>query len=207
MSQQLDDNGHDNGDDDADDDDTTDYDSDDSYDSDYYEELIYDYHESSATKYNIVLCELYNSKLHGKTNNNDVNNYYLLIIRIKKLDMKFINSFTKALNKDYIEIQQQIIPHKFIKNYENIITRPNYIKPEIGETITLQSGHMVCIIKTLWIKLIQRAWKKVYNIRMQMFKRRCQMNSLKHREVTGRWPDNCRYFPSLQGLLLPKLKS
>lgn len=181
---------------------SSDYDSDDSYDSDYYEELIYYYDENSATKYNIVLCELYNSKLHGKTNNNDVNNNYLLINRIKKLDMKFINSFTKALNKDYIERQQQIIPHKFIKNYENIITRPNYIKPEISETITLQSGHVVCIIKTLWIKLIQRAWKRIFEKRKQIIKMRCQVRSLKYREITGRWPENCRYFPSLQGLLL-----
>ena len=187
--------------------DTSDYDSDDSYDSDYYEELIYDYDENSATKYNIVLCELYNSKLHGKTNNNDVNNNYLLINRIKKLDINFINSLTKGLNNDYIERQQQIIPHKFIKNYENIITRPNYIKPEIGETITLQSGHTVCIIKTLWIKLIQRAWKRIFEKRKQMFKMRCQLRSLKYREVTGRWPENCRYFPTLQGLLLPKWKS
>jgi hypothetical protein len=172
------------------------------YDSDYYEELIYEYDDNSATKYNIVLCELYNSKLHGKTNNNDVNNNYLLINRIKKLDMIFINSLAKALNKDYIERQQQILPHKFIKNYENIITRPNYIKPEIGEIIHLPYGHTVCIIKTLWIKLIQRAWRKVYNIRTQMFKMRCQVQSLKYREVTGRWPENCRYFPTLQGLLL-----
>jgi hypothetical protein len=177
------------------------------YDSDYYEELIYEYDDNSATKYNIVLCELYNSKLHGKTNNNDVNNNYLLINRIKKLDMIFINSLAKALNKDYIERQQQILPHKFIKNYENIITRPNYIKPEIGEIIHLPYGHTVCIIKTLWIKLIQRAWRKVYNIRTQMFKMRCQVQSLKYREVTGRWPENCRYFPTLQGLLLTTRKS
>ena len=66
-----------------------DYDSED-YDSEDYEEQIYDYDEISPTKYNIVLCELYNSKLHGNTNNNDVNNHYLLINRIKKLDINFI---------------------------------------------------------------------------------------------------------------------
>ena len=46
--------------------DTSDYDSDYSDDSDdiNYEEFTYDYDENSATKYNIVLCELYNSKLH-----------------------------------------------------------------------------------------------------------------------------------------------
>jgi len=178
-----------------------DSDSDSDYDSDYYEEIIYDYDENSATKYNIVLCELYNDKLHGKTNNNDAYTHYLLINRIKKLDMNFINSFTKTINKDYIERQNQIIPHKFIKNYKNIITRPNYIKPEIGEIIHLPCGRTVCIIKTLWIKIIQRAWKKVYNIRIQMFKMRCQIQSLKYREITGKWPDSCRYMPTLHGLL------
>ena len=165
-----------------------------------YDDIFYEPEEESISRYNITLCELYNSKLHGNTNNNDVRNHYLLINRIKKLDINFINSLTKALNKDYIERQQQIIPHKFIKNYKNIITRQNYIKPEIGEIIHLPYGHTVCIIKTLWIKLIQRAWRKVYNIRTQMFKMRCQMQSLKYREVTGRWPDSCRYMPSLQGL-------
>ena len=185
--------------------DSSDYDSD--YDSDSYEELIYEYDENSATKYNIVLCELYNSKLHGITNNNDVNNNYLLINRIKKLDINFINSLTKALNKDYIERQHKIIPHNFIKNYKNIITRPNYIKPEIGEIIHLPYGHTVCIIKTLWIKLIQRAWKRIFKKRKQIIKFRCQVQSLKYREITGRWPENCIYLPSLHGLLLPTWKS
>ena len=180
------------------------YDSD--YDSDYYDKIVYDCDEVSATKYNIVLCELYNGKLHGKTNN-DVSNHYLLINRIKKLDINFINSLTRTLNNDYIERKQQIIPHKFIRNYENMINRENYIKPEIGQTIYLPSGHTVCIIKTVWIRLIQRAWKKVYNIRTQMFKKRCQVQSLKYREVTGRWPESCRYMPSLRGLLLTTPKS
>ena len=204
MPQQLDDNDDDDDDDNDDDndDDTSDYDSDDSYDSDY-EEFTYDFDEKSPTKCNIVFCELYNDKIHGNTNK-EVCKHYLLINKLKKLDTNYINNITKAYNKGYKNKRETIVPHKFIKNYETIITSPNYIKAEIGESITLQSGHVVCIIKTLWIKLIQRAWKKVYNIRTQMFKRRCQMNSLKHREVTGLWPENCRYFPSLQGLLLPK---
>jgi hypothetical protein len=180
--------------------DTSDYDSDYSDDINY-EEFTYDFDEISPTKYNLVFCELYNDKIHGNTNK-EVCKHYLLINKLKKLDKDYINNITKAYNKGCIERQQQIIPHKFIKNYENIITRPNYIKPEIGETITLQSGHIVCIIKTLWIKLIQRAWKRIFEKRKQIIKMRCQVQSLKYREVTGRWPKNCRYFPSLQGLLL-----
>ena len=49
-------------------DNSDDYDIDD-YDSDDYEENVYDCDAISPTKYNIVLCELFNNKLHGSTNN------------------------------------------------------------------------------------------------------------------------------------------
>jgi hypothetical protein len=44
-------------------DNSDDYDIDD-YDSDDYEENVYNCDEISPTKYNIVLCELFNNKLH-----------------------------------------------------------------------------------------------------------------------------------------------
>ena len=172
----------------------------DDYDSDDYEENIYDCDEVSNTKYNIVLCELFNNKLHGNTNK-EVINHYLLINRIKKLDLDFIDNWVAPLNQDYIDRQEQITPHKFIRNYKNIIMQPNYIKPEIGEILSLPNGYTVCIIKTMWLKIIQRAWKRVFKERKHVLKMRCQVQSLKHREITGWWPNNCRYYPSLQGLL------
>ena len=172
----------------------------DDYDSDDYEENVYDCDEISPTKYNIVLCELFNNKLHGSTNS-DVSNHYLLINRIKKLDLDFIDDWTAPLNQDYIDRQEQITPHKFIRNYKNMITKPNYIKPEIGEIINLPTGHAVCIIKTMWLRVIQRAWKRLFKERKQVIQMRCRFHSLKHREITGVWPDNCRYWPSFQGLL------
>ena len=181
-------------------DDSEDYDIDD-YDSDDYEENVYDCDEISPTKYNIVLCELFNHKLHGSTNS-DVSKHYLLINRIKNLDTDFIDDWTAPLNQDYIDRQEQITPHKFIRNYKNMITQPNYIKPEIGEIINLPTGHAVCIIKTMWLRVIQRAWKRVFKERKQIIQMRCRLQSLKHREITGWWPENCRYWPSLQGLLI-----
>ena len=172
----------------------------DDYDSDDYEENVYDCDEISPTKYNIVLCELFNNKLHGSTNS-DVSKHYLLINRIKKLDLDFIDDWTAPLNQDYIDRQEQITPHKFIRNYKNMITKPNYIKPEIGEIINLPTGHAVCIIKTMWLMVIHRAWKRLFKERKQVIQMRCRFQSLKHREITGRWPDNCIYWPSFQGLL------
>jgi hypothetical protein len=92
-------------------------------------------------------------------------------------------------------------PHKIIRNYQNIIARPDYIKPEIAECLMLESQHSVAIIKTIWIKLIQRKWKKIYAERKAVIRLRMSYSSLKTREITGYWPQSCYYLPTLYGLL------
>ena len=93
-------------------------------------------------------------------------------------------------------------PHKIIRNYQNIIARPDYIKPEIGECIVLESQHTVVIIKTMWIKIIQRKWKKIYAERQTIIRRWSQIAPLYNREITGRWPDSCIRYPTLRGMLV-----
>lgn len=51
--------------------------------------------------------------------------------------------------------------HPFIRNYRQIVLRPGYIQPEIAECIILPSGESVAILKTFWIRIIQRAWRRV----------------------------------------------
>jgi recombinational DNA repair ATPase RecF len=53
--------------------------------------------------------------------------------------------------------------HPIIRNYNNIIKRENYIKLDIIEKVLLESGEIIAIIKTFWIKIIQRKWKKYYS--------------------------------------------
>lgn len=45
------------------------------------------------------------------------------------------------------------------------------------------------IIKTHYIRLIQRKWKRLYK---QMIKNRGNLNNLRHREIYGTWPANCK---------------
>ena len=51
-------------------------------------------------------------------------------------------------------------PHPTIRNYFNIISNINYIKPEIGECIELPNGEIVAILKTCWLKIFQKKWRK-----------------------------------------------
>lgn len=177
------------------------YNSDDTDDTnDSNEEVFYEEDEISNTKYNIVLCELFNHLIHGKSNS-EVTKHYLNICTFKQLDMRIVNETCTLYNEGYIERINTLSRHKFIRNYKNIITGLNYIKPEIGEKIYLESGHCVCIIKTLWLKIIQRAWKKIYKNRKNVISQRCTIDALNCRRITGKWPEGCNYLPDIRGML------
>lgn len=91
--------------------------------------------------------------------------------------------------------------HPTIRNYYNIICRENYIKPEIGEYIILPTQEAIAILKTFWLRIIQRKWKNVFKERKYVLKCRSQLNSLRIRSITGSWPDTCNEMPGLRGML------
>jgi hypothetical protein len=181
-------------------DDNTDYSDYSDYDDYDEEDVFYEEGELSNTKYNIVLCEIFNSLIHGKSNS-QVNSHYLNICTFKQLNMSAVEDMCNLYNEGYLERINQLTRHKFIRNYHNIITNPNYIKPEIGEKIYLPSGHIVCVIKTIWLKLIQRAWKKTYKNKLDVIQKRYSIHAIRTREITGKWPENCRYLPNIRGML------
>jgi len=152
--------------------DTESYGSWDETDDETENDSIYDPEEESLTKYNIVLCEQYDGNKHGIVNG-EINNHLLTIARFKKLDMDYIN---------------------FVSQFT-----PGYL--EIAECLYLPSGHCVSIIKTHWLKLIQRIWRKIHRLRKHTIVMRSHPNALKYREIYGMWPNNCINYPSLRGML------
>ena len=57
------------------------------------------------------------------------------------------------------------------------------------------------IIKTIWLKIIQRKWKQVFAKRQHITKCRTSPSSISHRQVTGKWPEYCNNLPGLKGML------
>ena len=91
--------------------------------------------------------------------------------------------------------------HPTIRNYHNIILKPNYIKPEIGEYIILPTQEAVAILKTFWLRIIQKKWKKVFQERKNIIRQRCNLSNLSIREIRGIWPKACFNLPGLRGML------
>lgn len=181
---------------------------------------------NKTSKYNLVLCELHYTPIHGKTASScpTIESHYILIDRFDPFTGMSIDSTesndssdsgTDSEDSDYDETIAGVqdlyndeyyamainIPHKTIRNYANIVRHPSYIQSQIALCIELPTGENITIIKTIWIKLIQRAWKRVYKERQDIIIGRTMIDSLNYRRLTGFWPDMYREMPGLKCLL------
>jgi hypothetical protein len=159
----------------------SDFDDIDSEEEEYIDEdiLIYNCEEPSVTRYNIVLCELYNERFHGNGNKTLAKYHYLVAGRFKKFYVNYINKI------------------KFTYN----------LNLEIAECFDLETQERVAIIKTIWIKLIQRTWKNILKKRADLLIQRSHPSTLRYRELYGKWPKESSIYPTLKGMLKLNVKN
>uniref|UniRef100_A0A6C0AZH8 Uncharacterized protein n=1 Tax=viral metagenome TaxID=1070528 RepID=A0A6C0AZH8_9ZZZZ len=173
-----------------------------------------------VSKNHLVVCELFNKHIHGYDDSSYdiVKNHYLCMHVSKNRSIFESRDYNEDDTDEFYECHimdvadlhgayylsyaaQRNKNHPFIRNYKRIISKNNYIQPHIAKVIYLSSGECVAIIKTFWLRLIQRAWKRVFQERKRVFKRRMLPASLRHREIHGSWPKDCYHFPQLHGML------
>ena len=81
------------------------------------------------------------------------------------------------------------------------IVRVENARVHIMKLCILEDGTYSVVLKTHWLRLVQRHWKKVYAERKRVIKGRHNLANLRHREVCGRWPNGLNRVPSLHGLM------
>lgn len=114
-----------------------------------------------------------------------------------------IEDTIKFLRKHYTNFVRKINfyeKHPTIRNYHNIISRKDYIRSEIGQCIVLPTQETIAILKTFWLRIIQKKWKKVFKERENMLKKRNLPYSLYEREILQNWLQTYR-LPGLRGML------
>lgn len=148
------------------------------------------------SKNKLVLTELHYTSIHGKTEDSYpfIESQYLLIGIFDPRSMLLHNPDEADSEEDnddndymhhilhmihfYKNMYKRLVkrsfisknPHPIIRNFEYIINRNDYIKPEIGECILFPTQEQIVIIKTFWIRLIQRTWKRIFKAREQMIR-------------------------------------
>ena len=171
---------------------------------------------STTPRYRIVLCEIYNEYIHGPSDNPMMNSQYLIIGKFNPYYDSYYSDDSESASEtesgdegddydaDSLPIDEMMglhadkyrsefirytvrYKHPFIRNYRRIVLRPTYIKPEIAKCIILQSGESVAILKTFWLRIVQRAWKRVFSERNALIKKRCSPDELYYKERRGKW--------------------
>ena len=164
---------------------------------------------SQNGKNNIVLCEIFNPSMHGFTSESDQNviGHYLVIGKYPVDSIYFNNSLIRDVTNNYHSNIRELLlypnyrRHPWIRNYKNIAARNNYIRPEIAECIILSGNETVAILKTFWLRIVQRTWKRIFRERCNIINSRKTIYALYFRQMHGSWPANCARLPELKGML------
>jgi len=175
------------------------------------DEIVFDDSDNSSEESTQTVNELLsieNDYIHE--NGEMVIGSYYLIKNTKyglHIDYKWLLylsvSFQNFLNYEYNEIYNYLKGSYPRNNIRIGILKVVYkYEPEDDDNIY----YSTVVDKTIWIKLIQRTWKKIMRERKEIFRRRIVCSSLMHRETTGTWPTELYYLPTLKGCLY-KLKN
>jgi hypothetical protein len=152
-------------------------------------------------KYDLILCELHHPVIHGKTEDSELNieTYYMVIDKFSVNDINDINNYINSYRRIYyLYIHHcifQLNIHPTIRNYNKMVSNKNYFKPEIAECLILPTGETIAILKTFWIRIIQKVWKNVLKKRKEYIIFMC--NNLRLRELGKIY----FRFPGIKGML------
>jgi hypothetical protein len=161
-------------------------------------------------KYSLVIAELYNST-HGidENSSDNIQSHILCVYRSHKKDkVKEISSSNSLLNNIKNNIRSKTLisciydstyKHDIIRNYHKVSLKLNKI--HIGEVFYLEKGQeCVVVLKTIWLKIIQRCWRKIYKLREKIKKERIMYNTIFNYSQIYTKPKYPNYLPSIRGM-------
>jgi hypothetical protein len=144
-----------------------------------------DFINHTEPQYQLAICELYHPYFHGSIVNGIKNYLFGSFLCTYPIDISNIydddlypsdNSGPWGVNR----ARSWDVPHPIIRNY-NVMKKCTL---EIVQVVHLNTGHQVCILKTFWLKIIQRKYKNYYKKRIMRAK---HPKALLRRQITGRF--------------------
>lgn len=83
----------------------------------------------------------------------------------------------------------------FSTYFINHRTPIHIIQVHIGD-----QGEYYAVLKTRWIILVQRLWKRTLQAKQAVIRQRKNIIALRTREITGIFPEGMRYLPGIRGM-------
>jgi len=143
------------------------------------------------SKYKLAICVLFHPKIHGITPSSDKNICEHFLIHYSIDPYEFIESYKQIVEEALIDTYHYyndivIAPHPIIRNYKNIVYKKEYFKIDIIQEDILDSQEYVGYLKTFWLKILQRKWKRIFKERQEKLRIMSNLKRLMKREITGK---------------------
>ncbi len=151
------------------------------YDSIHNEDSFHFYSEKENGKYYIGLCHLYSNR---HTQSTSQYRQWLLSTSVSAKSF-FRHSYDNINNYLY---------------YYGLVRIPQH-EVQIMQIDRLADETCSVIIKTHWLRLVQRHWKKTYCKRRNMVRHRMSPPMQRYSQIHGKYPDCISRLPSVRGML------
>lgn len=116
----------------------------------------------------------------------------------------YIGVCVKAKTK-YVMMSSLSVSSFFDFSYENV---QRYLCLPFEPThqvdilhLQIQNGIYFVIIKTFWIRIIQRNWRRVFKKRCEIIAKRRLLKSIRYAQLNGRYSDGLNYLPTIYDIL------
>jgi hypothetical protein len=144
-----------------------------------------------------IFRNIFYDEIHHLDSVKTNDSYYIGICSysIRQNSIIFANSISP---KTFLKFTFQLIMD-YLKSYSII-----YIKNPKLHIMKLQidqDGTYNVLLKTHWIRLIQRHWKRVYKEKKEILTKRRSIQSIKSFELKGKYEIGLRILPTLKGML------
>jgi hypothetical protein len=113
--------------------------------------------------------------------------YDKVLLMLNSISMKTFYKYA------YIHVLKYLYYYSIARLYH-----PNI---EIMKLSVLEDGTYSVVLKTHWLRLVQRHWRKAFNLRKEMMKKQMLVSSILYREIYGRFPSDICVLPRLDGLM------
>lgn len=153
----------------------------------------------SPPAFQLAICEVFHPILHGENETEGIHNHFLVYTVIdlpdfySKAYLSEEHSFRRYRKAIHILHGSLDETHPTIRSYRKITKK--YIRLEIIQADILAGQEEVAYLKTFWLRLVQRRWKKIYYARKEILHQRMSLAVLQERQRTGKWPSHLRTWP------------
>lgn len=148
------------------------------------------------SKYSLCIFEPYFSVFHGPWEQRNLPNKY---------NGMFICQHTIELFEFYHEqddLQELIyhfenwihyarqnyhINHPVIENFWKLHGKKYFCQLNIAKTYEAESGELICIPKTFWLRIFQKKWRNYIAKKRKLIQKRKNPKELLYRQLRGKW--------------------